>query len=229
LRVLLVEDERHLAEALEQVLTRNNYSVDLAADGEEGLYQALTDIYDVIVLDIMLPKMDGLSVLEELRRKHINTPIILLTAKGETEDKVKGLDSGADDYLAKPFQTSELLARLRALGRRKGEVQVNDLLTYADLELNPHTLGLRVHDKSFHLTLKECQLLEILIINHDLTVSPGTIIEKIWGYEGDAEESHVQVYVSFLRKKLSQMDSKAKIQTHRGVGYMLTAVEENIA
>ncbi len=226
MRVLLVEDERHLAEALEQVLGHNNYSVDLAFDGEDGLYQALTDIYDVIVLDIMLPKLDGLSVLTEMRRKHINTPVILLTAKGETDDKVKGLDSGADDYLAKPFQTSELLARIRALGRRKGEVQVNDLLTYADLELNPYSLELRVRDKTFHLTLKESQLLEILIINHDLTVSPNSIIEKIWGFEGDAEESHVQVYVSFLRKKLSQLESKARIQTHRGVGYMLTLIED---
>jgi DNA-binding response OmpR family regulator len=137
------------------------------------------------------------------------------------------LDCGADDYLAKPFQTSELLARLRALSRRKGEVQTNNLLSFADLELNPHTLELRAHDKVFHLTLKECQLLEILIINHDLTVSPSNIIEKIWGYEGDAEESHVQVYISFLRKKLSQLQSITKIQTHRGVGYMLTAPEED--
>ncbi|HBT95640.1 MAG TPA: DNA-binding response regulator [Coriobacteriia bacterium] len=227
MRILLVEDERHLAEALEQVLSRNNYSVDLAFDGEEGLYQALTGIHDIIVLDIMLPKRDGLSILEELRGKRISTPVLLLTARGETEDKVIGLDSGADDYLAKPFQTTELLARLRALGRRKGEVQVKNLSTYADLELNPHTLELKVNEKSYHLTLKESQLLEILMLNHDLTVSPGSIIEKIWGFEGDAEESHVQVYISFLRKKLSQMESKARIQTHRGVGYMLTVSKES--
>lgn len=228
MRVLLVEDERHMAEAIEQVLKKNNYSVDLAFDGEYGLDCALSGIYDMIVLDIMLPKLDGVSVLRELRHNGIVTPVILLTAKGETEDKVRGLDSGADDYLAKPFQTEELLARLRALGRRKGEPVHDNILRYGDIELNPLTLDLRCRYKSFHLTLKEGQLLELLLRHSGMILPTATIIEKLWGFETEAEDSHVQVYVSFLRKKLTQLDSVVKIKAVRGAGYVLTTAKDGI-
>lgn len=228
MRVLLVEDERYMAEAMAQVLKKNNYSVDLAHDGEYGLDCALTDIYDMIVLDIMLPKLDGISVLKELRHNGIMTPVILLTAKGETEDKVRGLDSGADDYLAKPFQTEELLARLRALGRRKGQLIHDNILRFEDIELNPHTLDLWCRGKSFRLTLKEGQLLELLLQHCGMILPTTTIIEKLWGFETETEDSHVQVYVSFLRKKLAQLDSVVKIKTLRGAGYILILAEDGI-
>ncbi len=224
----MVEDEKYMAEAIEQVLRKNNYSVDLAFDGEYGLDCGLTGIYDMIILDIMLPKIDGISILKELRRNDITTPIILLTAKGETEDKVEGLDCGADDYLAKPFQTEELLARLRALGRRKGKLNHDGIIRFKDIEFNINTLDLRGNDKTFSLTLKEGQLLEILLEHKGMIISTTTIIEKLWGYETDTEDSHVQVYISFLRKKLAQLSSVVKIRTVRGVGYLIATEEDGM-
>jgi DNA-binding response OmpR family regulator len=221
MRVLIVDDEKRFAEAVKQVLVSNNYAVDLAHDGEAGLYSALFNIYDVIILDIMLPKKDGISVLREIRKQKVDTPIILLTAKGEPEDKVIGLDSGADDYLQKPFQVSELLARLRALSRRRGELATEDTLTFGDIELNPHTLELKVKGNVGRLALKESQLLELLLVNKNVTISPYRIIEKLWGYDSEAEDSHVHVYISFLRKKLSNLNSNVEIKTIRGVGYKL--------
>ena len=221
MRILMIEDEKYLAEAIANVLKKNNYITDLAHDGEYGLDCALSEIYDIIILDIMLPKKDGLSVLKEIRKNGISTPVILLTAKGETDDKVKGLDAGADDYLAKPFKTEELLARLRALSRRKDNFVLDNILTYGDIDLNPHTIELYCGKKSYKLTLKECQLLELLINMKGMVVSKNTIIEKLWGYDGKGEDNYVEVYVSFLRKKLSHIGSETSIQTVRGVGYTL--------
>jgi len=221
MKILYVEDEQHLARAVEQVLKKNNYSVDLAHDGKTGLDYALTKTHDIIILDIMLPKMSGIEVLREIRRNRIEIPVILLTAKGELNDKVAGLDSGADDYLAKPYQSEELLARLRALSRRKGKIAPDNAIRYGDLELNPHTLDLYCEAKTFRLTLKESQLLELLMKNKNTVVPSATIIEKIWGYETETEDSHVQVYIAFLRKKLTLLFSKAKIKTIRSVGYTL--------
>jgi DNA-binding response OmpR family regulator len=226
MRILMIEDEKYLAEAIANVLKKNNYIVDLAHDGEYGLDCALSAIYDIIILDIMLPKKDGLSVLKEIRKNCISTPVILLTAKGETDDKVKGLDAGADDYLAKPFKTEELLARLRALSRRKDNFVVDNILTYGDIDLNPHTIELYCGKKSYKLTLKECQLLELLINMKGMVVSKNTIIEKLWGYDGKGEDNYVEVYISFLRKKLSHIESEISIQTVRGVGYTLKSKGE---
>ncbi len=222
MRVLMVEDERYMAEAVASVLKKNNYTVDLAFNGEDGLDAALSGIYDLVILDINLPKRDGLSLLREMRGAGLSVPVILLTAKGETEDKVKGLDFGADDYLAKPFKTDELLARLRALSRRKAGFIPQSVLTFGDIELNPHTLMLQTEQAHYKLTLKESQLLELLINMRGMVISKNAIIEKLWGYETEAEDNHVEVYVSFLRKKLLAMQSKTVIQTIRGVGYMLT-------
>lgn len=221
MKVLYVEDEKYLALAVAQVLKKNNYSVDLAHDGESGLDLALTGLYDIVILDIMLPKMSGISVLCQMRKQGVETPVILLTAKGETEDKVVGLDSGADDYLAKPFQMEELLARLRALGRRKGRLIHGSVLSYADIEYNYNTLDLYVNGQSFHLTLKEGQLLELLLNHKGQAVTNNAIIEKLWGWDSEARDSHVQVQVAFLRKKLKLLSSKARIKTIYGVGYML--------
>jgi DNA-binding response OmpR family regulator len=227
MKVLMVEDERYLAEAVARILEKNNYDVDLSFDGEDGLDNALTGVYDIILLDIMLPKLDGVSLLKHLRREGIATPVILLTAKGETEDKILGLDSGADDYLPKPFKTEELLARMRAVSRRRGELLPEGILTFGDIELNPIKLVLTKGKKSYNLTLKESRLLEYLIANKGASLSVDAIIEKVWGYDSDAEDNHVQVYISFLRKKLARLGSNVKIKNIRGVGYVLIAEERD--
>ena len=227
MRILMVEDEKHLAEAIAAVLKKNNYSVDLAFDGEYGLDCGLSDIYDIIILDIMLPKMDGLSVLKELRSNGVDVPVILLTAKGETEDKVKGLDSGADDYLAKPFPTEELLARLRALSRRKSGYVEGNVLTFGDIQLNPFSLTLSCQEKEKQLTLKESQLFELMIKRKNTVISKESIIEKLWGYDADIQDSNVEVYISFLRKKLSHLQSAVTIQTIRGAGYYIKFEDGN--
>jgi len=221
MRILIVEDELHLAEALSQILKKNKYTVDAVNDGEAGLDNALTDIYDLIILDIMLPKMDGISVLKNLRKEGIITPVILLTAKGEISDKVIGLDSGADDYLAKPFATEELLARIRAMSRRKGEIVPDNNYCYGDIELNTSSLKLSKGAKDVKLTLKESELLEFLILRKNIATSKELIIEKLWGYDSDVENNHVEVYISFLRKKLVFLNSNVTINTVRGVGYVL--------
>lgn len=226
MRILMVEDEKYMAEAVAQVLKKNNYSVDLVYNGEDGLDCGLSGIYDIIILDIMLPKIDGISVLKELRRNGVETPVILLTARGETEDKVHGLDSGADDYLAKPFHTNELLARLRALGRRKTELLNDGILKYGDIELNPLTLLLGCGNKEVKLTLKESHLLELLIKRNGMIISKEIIIEKLWGYDTDAEDNRVETYVSLLRKKLNNLESDVFIHTIRGAGYILKTVKD---
>lgn len=228
MRILMVEDEKYMAEAVAQVLKKNHYSVDLEYDGEAGLDCGLSGIYDIIVLDIMLPGRDGISVLKELRRNGIETPVILLTARGGTEDKVRGLDSGADDYLAKPFHTDELLARLRALGRRKTELMQGGILKYGDMELNPLSLRLGCGSGEVMLTLKESQLLELLMKRNNMIVSKESIIEKLWGYDTDAEDNRVEIHVSLLRKKLAQLESGVSIRAVRGAGYVLKAAKDGI-
>jgi two-component system response regulator ArlR len=221
MRILIVEDELHLAEALTQILKKHNYSVDAAYDGESGLDNALSNIYDIIILDIMLPKVDGITILKEVRKEGISTPIILLTARGEISDRVIGLDCGADDYLAKPFATEELLARIRALSRRKGEVLPSNTFKFGDIELNTATLKLSSTSKEVKLILKESELLELLISRKNSATSKEIIIEKLWGFDSEVEHNNVEVYISFLRKKLIHLNSEVIINTVRGVGYML--------
>lgn len=221
MRILIVEDEIHLSEALAQILRKNNYIVDVANDGITGLDNALSGIYDLIILDIMLPGMDGISVLKSLREDGISTQVILLTAKGQISDKVTGLDSGADDYLSKPFATEELLARIRAAVRRRGEVLPDDNLRFGDIELNVSTLKLSKGDNEIKLILKESQLLELLILRKTSITSKELIIEKLWGFDSDAEHNNVEVYISFLRKKLASLSSSVLINTVRGIGYVL--------
>jgi len=222
MRILLVEDERHLADALVTILQQNNFTVDHAADGEQGLDNALTGTYDVILLDIMLPKMSGTKILKTLREKDINTAVIMLTAKGEITDKVSGLNLGADDYLSKPFNTDELIARIRAVARRRDKAIVNhNELTLGDITLDTESLRLASDTAEVTLTLKETQLLEYFVHNSSLVLSKEKIIEKVWGYDSSAEDNHVEVYVSFLRKKLEFVKSSAEILTIRGLGYKL--------
>lgn len=221
MRILIVEDELHLAEALTQILKKHNYSVDAVHDGRSGLDYALSGIYDLLLLDIMMPEMDGVSVLKTLRKKGIATPVILLTAKGEITDMVSGLDQGADDYIAKPFSSEILLARIRAVLRRKGEVVPDDALTFGDIELNTSTLKLTVSGKEIKLNLKESELLELLILRKQAVTSKEQIIEKLWGFDSEAEHNNVEVYISFLRKKLNFLNSTVRISTIRNVGYVL--------
>jgi DNA-binding response OmpR family regulator len=221
MRILIVEDEVHLAEALTQILKKHHYSVDAVHDGRSGLDHAMSGIYDLVLLDIMLPGMDGISVLRTLRKEGVALPVILLTAKGETADIVEGLDTGADDYVAKPFSTDELLARVRAALRRKGEVLQEETLRFGDIELNPATLKLSAGGKEMKLILKECELLELLMLRKTAVTSKEQIIEKLWGFDSEAENNNVEVYVSFLRKKLAFLQSSVRINTIRGVGYVL--------
>lgn len=221
MRILIVEDEVHLAEALTQILKKHNYSVDAVHDGRSGLDYAQSGIYDLLLLDIMMPELDGISMLKELRKDGISTPVIMLTAKGEITDMVTGLDYGADDYIAKPFASEELLARIRAALRRKGEVIPDDALKFGDLELNTANPKLTVKGKEMKLNLKETELLELLILRKQAVTSKEQIIEKLWGFDSDAEHNNVEVYISFLRKKLAFLNSEVRISTIRGVGYVL--------
>ncbi|AZN42578.1 response regulator transcription factor [Paenibacillus albus] len=221
MRILIVEDEVHLAEALSQILMKENYAVDVVHDGQEGLDHALSGIHDLILLDIMLPGMDGITMLKTLRLKGIPVPVILLTAKGEEPDKIAGLDHGADDYVAKPFSTGELLARIRAALRRKGEVVPEDGLRFGDIELNPGHLKLTCKGKELKIILKESQLLELMMTRKQAVTSKEQIIEKLWGFDSEAEHNNVEVYISFLRKKLTFLHSSVRINTIRGVGYVL--------
>ena len=226
MRILLIEDARRMAEAIESILVHHGYAVDVCFDGQSGLEAALYGIYDVIILDIMLPKRDGISVLKELRAERISTPLLLLTAKSQTEDRVDGLDAGADDYLTKPFEMAELLARIRALSRRAPTMS-NDAMRLAvgDIQLDVGSFALSSLAEnsrdSFTLTRKEAQLMELLMRNVGIALSSQTIIERVWGYDAEAEDSHVQVYISFLRKKMTALKTAVTIKTLRGHGYLL--------
>ena len=221
MKLLLVEDEKQLSEALQQILIKNKYSVDAVYNGEEGLLYALSDVYDVIILDIMLPKLNGIEILKTIRKKGISTPVILLTAKATIEDKILGLDCGADDYLPKPFSTEELLARLRALTRRNGGFINENILEFSDIKLNLSTYDMEVKDNSITLTQKEFEILRYFMQRPKSVVSKDDLITKIWGYDSDIEYNNIEVYISFLRKKLAYVESNVKITTIRRVGYRL--------
>ncbi|HBQ87444.1 MAG TPA: DNA-binding response regulator [Syntrophomonas sp.] len=220
MRILVVEDEIRLAETLAQILKQSKYNVDVAHDGEAGYDCAMSGIYDVIVLDVMLPEMNGFEVVREMRRQKNYTPVILLTARSEVPDKVKGLDCGADDYLTKPFANDELIARIRALSRRKGEI-IMDELVLDDLQLNLANNTLQCDDKTIQLGLKEFEIMRILLSNPNLIVPKEDLLLKVWGTESDAEDNNVEVYISFLRKKLAYLNSRVNICTIRKVGYRL--------
>ena len=221
MRILLIEDELYIAKAVAEILKKHNYTVDLAHDGEYGLDCALSDIYDILIIDIMLPKMNGLDVLKEIRQAGLEIPILMFSARSQVEDKVAGLDMGADDYLPKPFHSEELLARLRALGRRKVALHEDGLLSFEDIQLAPHALIAYCGKTEIKLTLKEAQLLEMLINNPSVAISKEQMIEKVWGYDAEVIDNHVEAQISLLRKKLSTLKSKIAIKTIRGVGYTL--------
>lgn len=223
MNILIVEDEKRLADALSHILIEQKYMVDVVYDGAEGLDYGLSGIYDCIILDVMLPSMNGFDVCLELRRKKVTTPVLMLTAKDTVSDKVKGLDTGADDYMTKPFSPEELLARLRVLTRRRGEV-ILDQMNFDDitLHLDQSKLSCSKNHKNIHLNFKECELLKAFMSKPNVIISKQDLIVKIWGYDSDAGDNNVEAYVSFLRKKLTFVESNVEIVSVKKLGYKLT-------
>ena len=220
MQVLIVEDDIRLAQALGQILEENHYQVDLVHDGDQGLSYAESGSYDVIILDVMLPRKSGLEVVAELRRANVATPVLMLTARTTVQDKITGLDSGADDYMTKPFSPAELLAHLRALTRRQGQV-VFEKIDFGDISLNLESHDLSCGSKAINLSYKEFSIANILISSKGQIVSKDILISKVWGVESSAVDNNVEAYISFLRKKLKFLGSNTQIETVRKVGYRL--------
>jgi DNA-binding response OmpR family regulator len=228
MRLLLVEDEKRLSEALVFMLKKNKYTVDTAYDGETGEDMAKTDIYDMIILDRMLPKKDGVAILRSIRAEGIKTPVLFLTAKDTIENRVEGLDAGADDYLIKPFSTEELLARLRALSRRQGEMISNEGLSVGNITLDALHCEAAIKGKEpIKLTLKECQLLELLMKNKGQVITKEQILDRVWGFDMDVDFNNVEIYIHYLRKKLNCSAANVRITTVWGIGYCLEE-EKNV-
>ena len=220
MRLLLAEDEKALSKALTAILERNNYSVDAVYDGQSALEYLETDNYDGVILDIMMPKVNGLTVLRKVREKGNLIPILLLTAKSEVDDKVEGLDAGANDYLTKPFHSKELLARIRAIARTQA-AQTTSKLTFGNVTLDQATFELSTAKGSFRLANKEFQILELMMSNPHQLISSERFLERIWGYDSDTEINVVWVYISYLRKKLTALHADIQIKATRNAGYSL--------
>ncbi len=220
MKILVVDDEKALTQALEAILKEQNYLVDCAYNGVDGFDKATSGIYDLIILDVMMPKMDGFTMLKKLRSQKFDTPVLVLSAKSETMDKIDGLNIGADDYMTKPFNTNELLARVKALLRRKG-VFTGDVLAFNDVKLDRDTYELIKDDKKILLGKKEFQILEMLILNKGKSIDKEKFIEKIWGFDTNAEYNTIEVYISFLRKKFLAVGANTEIKSLRGIGYTL--------
>ena len=225
MKVLLCEDERELSNAISVILKHHNYTVDTVYNGQDAYDYGLSDQYDVILLDLMMPKKNGLDVLKELRNQGIKTPVLILSAKSEVSDKIKGLDLGADDYLSKPFSMAEMIARIRAITRRQIE-DFSNRMNFYDLVLNRSTYELSVGDNSTHLSSKEFQMMEMLITHPNVVISTETFMEKIWGYDSESEINVVWVYISALRKKIVSLNSNVGIKAARGVGYRLEKLND---
>ncbi|MBQ3905970.1 MAG: response regulator transcription factor [Acetatifactor sp.] len=221
MRLLLAEDEEELSEALAAVLRHNNYSVDTVFDGQEALDYLEGQEYDGVILDIMMPKKSGIEVLKTIRSHKNQVPVLLLTAKTQVDDRVEGLDAGADDYLGKPFAMKELLARVRAMTRRQSSNLTDNMLTYGNLSLNRVTFELSVGEEKIRLANKDFQMIEMLMVNPGQIISTERFMEKIWGYDSETEISVVWVYVSNLRKRLVQLGADVEIKAVRNQGYSL--------
>ena len=221
MNVLLVEDERVIAEPTIKVLKMNGYQVDWEICGEEAMFAGLTGKYDLILLDVMLPKVDGFEILKRLRSEEIKTPLMMLTARDQVEDKITGLDFGADDYLAKPFDYDELLARMRAILRRHGMLETDFTMKLANIELHPFNCLLTSENKQQKLTAKEATLLELLISRNRMMITKEMIIERLWDFDDDVTDANVDYHVSKLRSKLKSVEAEVTLNFIRGVGYHL--------
>ena len=228
MKILIIEDEYNLADAISSMLTSKKYIVNIATDGEKGLYEALTDVYDLILLDVMLPHKNGFEILKELKHEKISAKVIMLTAKSTIDDKMNGFNNGADDYITKPFHMDELLARVNIQLRKNGIN--NDILQYDDIELNIKKLTLKntTNNQEVSVIGKEFQLIELLIRNKDIVLSKEQIFNKIWGYDSECEINTLEAYISFLRKKLKLLNSKVSIKVIRNMGYKLEVKNEKI-
>ena len=227
MKILVVDDEPDLLEQLRETLTSQKYDVDTADDGESALDKVFDNLYDLIILDIMIPFVDGLEILREIREANIDTPVLMLTAKGDVEDKIKGLDYGADDYLAKPFAITELMARIRSLLRRASDHR-DPLLTVSDIALNTKTRQVIKSGKNLELTPKEFSILEFLLYNQNRVVSRFTLAEHVWGDEFDpfTMSNFIDVHIKNLRRKIDDSDKKKIIRTIRGIGFIIEDKQE---
>ena len=221
MKVLVIEDQYSLADAIAETLKKENFAVKIIADGEEGENEALTNVYDLILLDVMLPHKDGFEILKELRKEKIETPIIMLTAKSEIYDKLNGLENGADDYITKPFHMRELVSRIKIVLKRNTNMSDINILEFEDLKLNLRTGEMSCKENKITINGKELELLEILLVNKNQIMSREILANKIWGYDSEAEYNNVEVYVSFLRRKLKLLKTNVKIKAVRGIGYKL--------
>lgn len=225
MKILIIEDEYSLADAIAETLKKENFTPNIITNGEEGENEALSNIYDLILLDVMLPDKNGFEILKNLRKEKIETPIIILTAKSEMSDKLNGLENGADDYITKPFHMRELMARVKVILRRKINIKDTNILEYGDLKLDLGTGKMSTSHSEISINGKELDLLEILLLNKNQIVNREMLANKIWGYNSEAEYNNVEVYVSFLRRKLKLLKSNVKIKAVRGIGYKME--EEN--
>ena len=221
MNILIIEDEYSLADAIAETLKNEKFEVNIATDGEEGEDEALTGIYDLVLLDVMLPKKDGFEILKSLKQEKIDTPVIMLTAKSELSDKLNGLENGAADYITKPFHTRELVARVKAVLKRTSNIEDTNCLEYEDLKLDLRNGKIICGENEISINGKELKLMEVLLINKNQIVNREILADKIWGYYSDAEYNNVEVYMSFLRKKLKLLKSNVKIKATRGIGYQL--------
>lgn len=225
MKILIIEDEYSLADAIAETLKKENFTPNIITNGEEGENEALSNIYDLILLDVMLPDKDGFEILKNLRKEKIETPIIMLTARSEMSDKLNGLENGADDYITKPFHMRELMARVKVILKRKINIKDTNILEYGDLKLDLGTGKMSTSNFEISINGKELDLLEILLLNKNQIVNREMLANKIWGYNSEAEYNNVEVYVSFLRRKLKLLKSNVKIKAVRGIGYKME--EEN--
>ena len=226
MNILIIEDEYSLADAVAETLKKEKFNVCIKTDGEDGEDEALTENYDLILLDVMLPKKNGFDILRYLRQENIKTPIIMLTAKSEIDDKLNGLEHGADDYITKPFSMRELMARMKAVLKRTNNIDNTDLLKFGDLSLDLKNAKLKCNDNEIQISGKELELLEQLLLNKNQISSRDNLLERIWGYESEAEYNNVEVYITFIRRKLKLINSKVNIKAVRGIGYKLEVKDD---
>ena len=226
MNILIIEDEYSLADAVAETLKKEKFNVCIKTNGEAGEDEALTENYDLILLDVMLPMKNGFEILKFLRQEKIKTPVIMLTAKSEIDDKLNGLENGADDYITKPFSTRELMARIKAVLKRSNNIENTDCLKFGDLSLDLKNAKLKSNNNEIQISGKELELLEQLLLNKNQIVSRENLIERIWGYESEAEYNNVEVYITFIRRKLKLIESRVNIKAVRGIGYKLEVKDD---
>ena len=226
MHILIVEDEIAIADAVSEMLKNENFNTTIVTNGEDGEYEALSGIYDLVILDVMLPEKSGFEILKSMRDEKVKTPVIMVTAKSEVDDKLRGLENGADDYITKPFHARELLARVKAVLKRTNDVDTLNILEFGNLKLNIDTCQMQYDENSVTINGKELEILQLLMINKNQVVERETIASKIWGFDNDAEYNNVEVYITFIRRKLKLLKANVRIKAVRGVGYKMEVLND---